>query len=149
MRPTLTATAIKEMNKVSDTISEAAKLKACELASELAGGNGYAVEKMFLPNGLWDSRLHALARFIQQVSDAAKGVCRTLDLAMPTKLAADEEKKALAPFILPDPVDPLLARMIDVLLTDEANDFGDEPGLMRAIETALAKANLKIVQADQ
>lgn len=97
-------------------ISEAAKAKAEELMRHQMG------------------REHnAFARFIQQVSDAAKVVAKEISKSPDGNVnyLADER---LAPFILPEPVDPL-AEAISLSIT--ADDLREE----------LAKRGYKIVKA--
>jgi hypothetical protein len=87
---------------VAEQITEAAKSRVLELMrSEPEGVLWSAVAE------------HALARFIMQVSDAAKeivaagGYCQTKD----GRFFED----VLAPFILPDPVDPHEQAIIEVI----------------------------------
>lgn len=75
----------------------------------------------------------AFARFIREVSDAAR-----------TATAADtdsrERERLLAPFILPDPVDPLEEALeATCILSNPARRAG-------AIRSELAKHGLKIVK---
>lgn len=86
-------------------ISEAAKAKAEELVASHWGD---------CPPGMpgIDVQLSAFARFIQQVSDAAKSV---LVIAGDKYCAnGDMVSTNLAPFILPDPVDPLLVEAREI-----------------------------------
>ena len=104
-------------------ISEAAKLKACELM-------------LAEPHSLT-----AFARYIQQVSDAAKAVRR----AQGAHTVSSFIKSLVAPFILPDPVDPL-----DECIREAIHDCGGSylgTGYDIALRRALAKRGLKIVEA--
>ena len=78
----------------------------------------------------------ALARFIQEVSDALKAV-NAANTGIGIKLP-----ESLAPFILPEPVDPLVEAMRDCGWNSDAEaDAG-------ALREVLAKRGLKIVEAD-
>lgn len=80
-------------------ISEAAKAKACELMNSAYAAEGGGTDLWTRPTDDGHHAVLAFARFIQQVSDAAKGCCQWFELpALNTRLA---------PFILPEPVDPL------------------------------------------
>lgn len=100
-------------------ISEAAKLKA----QEVVGG--------------WtaDGLLERVGAYIQQVSDAAKELADQGTINLSEQVVRDE----LAPFILPDPVDPLLIEARN--LTVEG--FGRAISLGRGPVEDIALAALK------
>lgn len=75
----------------------------------------------------------AVATLLQEVSDAAKEV--SCNWAIPNGL-----QERLAPFILPEPVDPLM----DFL---EAQGFKRYEGDTKVVHKELAKRGLKIVEA--
>lgn len=80
-----------------------------------------------------------LARYIQQVSDAAK---RALERTNPChRISAEHE---LAPFILPEPVDPLLAVLRAFVADDEVPQSDAD-----SFRAALAKRGGRIVFGDE
>lgn len=99
-------------------ISEAAFAEADRHVSTIPAGEG--------ANGLYR---HAFARFIQQVSDAAKAVS-----------AHYGEPTHMAPFILPEPVDPLA----EWFAVDE--DILSPQECAASLREHLAKLGLKIVK---
>lgn len=82
----------------------------------------------------------ALARYIQQVSDAAKEVSGTLDPA-----SDRVNRKILAPFILSDPVDPLGEALCEIYAGLARVDVMHDAARLREL---LTKRGLKIVEAD-
>ena len=99
-------------------ISEAAKAKARDF---LLGGT-------LSPHDL-------VARFIQEVSDAAK----ELDVASVPSL----RRVKIRPFILPEPVDPLETALNEALIASEAYHHAS-PDLVRRVRENLAKRGLEI-----
>lgn len=83
---------------MGDSVSEQAKIKACELANALVGGRNW---------GMTDGAVLALARQIQAFSDAAK--------AARDHGVTEEAWDVLGPFILPEPVDPLLTEAREIV----------------------------------
>jgi hypothetical protein len=61
-----------------------------------------------VPYSATSAEVEAVARFVQAVSDAAKEVFAAHDHYSCTCTDRGPLKQVLAPFILPDPVDPLL-----------------------------------------
>lgn len=117
-------------------ISEAAKLKACELINDGLTRGHIAYEAALVRWESWPVGL-AFARYIQQVSDAAKACVKSN--------AVDKAEHWLSPFILPDPVDPL-AVIIKAAFRD-AYGHADQRSLER-LTAALARRGLKIVEAE-
>jgi hypothetical protein len=117
-------------------ISEAAKVEACERATT----KDHAVFMVcdFESEESYAFVLHAFARFIQQVSDAAK------EAQLNIGVNGNKVREHLAPFILPEPVDPLAEVLWGMDLT-EVKDGAEKTA--EVIRRALAKRGLKIVEA--
>lgn len=116
--------------------SEAAKAKACELLGvdpmEPTDFNQWR-------DGCYAHAARTLARFIQQANDAAKEVSSRFDDSLPRHKW--EVRTNLAPFILPEPVDPLVEAM------DEVLNLSNPQVAATNLRLALAKRDLKIVEA--
>ena len=102
-------------------VSEAAKAKASELLRNIVPG--------FEPD---------VCAFIQPVSDAAREASDQF-ARLPASLPCIAARNALAPFILPDPVDPLEEAL-------RAAGYGVFPDDLARVKEALAKRGLKIVR---
>lgn len=130
---------------MSDTvISEAAKAKACDLTNAMRAQRGDRAiwePRDFGPDG--HSPLSAFARFIQEVSDAAKATVPLLETWVGNSdEAGARAADALRPFILPEPVDPVKEALAETY-------GGAAPEFVSAFHVALAKRGLKIVPAGQ
>ena len=117
-------------------VSEAAKARAAELMNAVSQSGvqhwdiGSVSDALNRPPDVYPS-VTAFARFIQDVSDAAKEV-----------VACDGDQFGdLAHFILPEPVDPL---------AEALRELGEEYPEKTAerLSRLLARRNLKIVPAD-
>jgi hypothetical protein len=121
-------------------VSVQAKLRACELANS---------EDQFV--GPFEPRhcdgdayppLTALARYIQQVSDAAKAVDgRLAELGIAD---ASSTRGLLAPFILPDPVDPLLIEAKEIVRASYPAMAPDYNGRRVTIALAALKRGMEL-----
>lgn len=90
----------------------------------------------------------ALARFIAQVSDAAKGVDKVLAT---DGYPAEGTRRELAPFILVEPVEPLEAAASAVIekhkaLGADAEAIGGDRLFLHDLQQELAARGLKIVE---
>lgn len=116
-------------------VSEAAKAKACELINA-----GITFEQFLVWNveniDERNSLALSFARFIQEVSDAAKAARDNHWDYIPTL-------NKLETFILPEPVDPLYEALFAVVELGRY-DTREQTELLRA---ELAKRGLKIVEA--
>ena len=83
----------------------------------------------------------AFARFIQEVSDAAK-VASDQFATHPASAPCIGARNALAPFILPGPVDPVKEALAETY-------GGAAPEFVSAFHAAIAKRGLKIVPAGE
>lgn len=121
-------------------ISEAAKLKAVEIM------NGGQADVFHVEGWLGLN----VARYIQQVSDAAKKATGVLSI-IGTSRTEQDAKDRLAPFILPDPVDPLKAAMDAAYEGKNFYRLEDadkaRSAFADAVREELAKRGLQIVEA--
>lgn len=122
-------------------ISKAAKLKACELANAEFAGHRYWQPADFGAQS-YDAPLIALGRYVQQVSDAAKVLHEQLQNA-PGIYECKRIAEPLAPFILADPVDPLLEAYQAAFPADLTSTAKRHCGLLRE---ELTKRGLQIVE---
>jgi len=113
-------------------ISEAAKVKACELANVARVGQYGSTAFNWRDMATNDPEIVAFARYIQDVSDAAKAVLSGLGEPL------SYHEAHLAPFILADPVDPLEQAM-------RALEWCNTDMLAADLRTELTARGLKIV----
>lgn len=111
--------------------SEAAKRKACELANAAVPRNNTPWEPAYVGDTRFGA-ITALARYIQQTSDVAKGL-------LTAPYLGPERRAALQSLILPDDPDPLdkFAKWLNGCSKDG-----------RKLQEAAAMFGLKIVQSD-
>lgn len=114
-------------------ISEAAKAKAYSLLLAQYETRQFAPPSRDTHEASAGGR--AFACFIQEVSDAAKAATRN------AAKYPDIAEEHLAPFILPEPVDPLIEAYQAAYVPDAAGST------MARLQTELAKRGFKIVEA--
>jgi hypothetical protein len=112
-------------------VSEAAELKALGL---------FGAEEAIDPQPTPAQWCNALARYIQDVSDAAK---EASSYARGAAYSIPAVSETLAPFILPEPVDPLAEAVASVLAGFENHRHAES--YAKAIRLKLATRGFKIV----
>lgn len=121
-------------------ISEAAKARAAALFNENNGDETWLVTDF----GRGYPTFDAFARFIQEVSDAAKEVVPLCtDWVGNTREIGERCAAKLAPFILPEPADPLEDALACCGLFIDSSDWTENARLFRS---ALRDHGLKIVE---
>lgn len=91
-------------------------------------------------DGIYARAVGEFARFIQEVSDAAKKALRARGIS---DISFDDLDELFSPFILPDPVDPLAEALEEAW----GSHWAEGGKSLAALRKALARRGIKIVEA--